>query len=151
MVSKSWPGPGWERIGELVQMQRGGPPFHDEGPAYYRAAFRFFRPYAKPGPYRTKLSIADEARFRRWVRNNRVPFDVRAKIADYDMRGFWKRTGGRGWRRGMHFPDTFKTPYDTTFSRQSKYAAANNPFDWVGDNLVDLRNGRIIFSPREGA
>lgn len=83
--------------------------------------------------------------FQKWVASNRVPFDPHAKISDYDMRGYWKQTGGSNWRPGQHFPDTFKTPYDTTFSRESKYATPNNPYMWLGNKLIDSRSGRVVF------
>lgn len=119
------------------------PLFSDEGPQYYAAAYGHNQPFARPGPYQTRLSPAEEQAFRVWVRSNAVPFDPDAQIADYDMRGFWKDTGGK-WSGG-HFPDTYKTPYDTTFSRESKYATPNCPFVWQGDNLVDTRNNQLIF------
>jgi hypothetical protein len=64
---------------------------------------------------------------------------------DYDMRGFWKATGGRWAGGGAHFPDTWKTPYDTSFSNQSKYAKRGTPFAWMGEKLVDKRTGQIVF------
>lgn len=126
--------------------RRTGPPWHDEGPKYYRDAYHFFKPWATAGPYRTHLSDGQESHFRRWVSRHNVPFDPRARIADYDMRGFWAH-GGKWAGGNTHFPDTWKTPYDTTFSRESRYARKGNPFDWRGNKLVNIHTGRVIFSP----
>jgi hypothetical protein len=130
------------------------PLFADEGPSYYDAAYRHNSPFAKPGPYQAALNQEQEAAFRQWLHANRVEFDPNAKIVDYDMRGFWKDTGGAGTGRepdgSIGYPDNYKTPYDTTFSRESRYATANCPFAWKGDDLVDLRNGQLIFSRSPG-
>jgi hypothetical protein len=124
------------------------PLFTDEGPQYYSAAYRHNAPFAKPAPYNTKLNPQQEKAFRGWVLNNHVPFDVNDPVQDYDMRGFWlsKAKAGTEPGGGVGYPDTFKTPYDTTFSAESKYATANCPFVWHGDNLVDLRDGTLVFS-----
>lgn len=121
--------------------------FTGEGPPYYAQAYQHNAPFAVPGPYQTQLSPAEEAQFRAWVQHNGVPFNPNTPVNDYDMRGYWKATGGKGWKRGDHFPDTYKTPYDTSFSNESKYATTNNPFEWEGDNLVDTRDGSIVFGP----
>lgn len=133
------------------------PLFTHEGPRYYHAAYKHNRPFALAGPshwdwpYQTGLGSRKNANeFAEWVRKKHVPFDLSARIVDYDMRGYWKKTKGRGWHRGSHFPDTFKTPYDTTFSHESKYATRDNPFYWHGDKLVDTRNGQVIFAADGG-
>lgn len=128
----------------------GHPMFHAEGPRYYDAAYKFFHRYAKRGPYQTPLRGHAEGAFRSWVHRAHVPFDIHARRSDYDMRGFWSAGGSSHWHRGSHFPDTYKTPYDTTFSRQPRYATRNNPFDWVGNKLVNMRTGRIIFAAKGG-
>jgi hypothetical protein len=139
---------------------RGGPPrspqiFRGEGPQLYRAAFARNRPFAKPGPYTTTLHPAQEAAFRGWLAANpKILFDPAAKRSDYDMRGYWKATGGAiptVHERGSYgWPDTYKTPYDTTFSNQSIYATPSNPFTWRGNNLIDGRTGQVLFSPKGG-
>jgi hypothetical protein len=73
-----------------------------------------------------------------------VPFDPNASTVDYDMRGYWSASGGKGWTSGSHFPDTYKTPYDTTFSAESKYAKSDTPFVWRGDTLIDKRSGNPV-------
>jgi hypothetical protein len=125
------------------------PLFTDEGPQFYDAAYRHNAPFATGGSYQTRLIPAQERRFRSWITDNKVPFDPDAKIADYDMRGFWKDTGG-DWSGG-HFPDTYKTPYDTSFSNESKYATKNNPFKWQGDSLIDTRDGSVVFGSKPKA
>lgn len=130
--------------------------FPAEGPSFYGAAYAHNRPFAVAppknggkGPYQTKLTAGQEKDFRKWVADNNVPFDPNAKIVDYDMRGYWLNvivTGKGKWAGGgTHFPDTYKTPYDTTFSGQSKYATKDNPFEWKGNNLVNSRSGQLIF------
>ncbi len=121
------------------------PRFTSEGPQFYKQAYRQNASFAKPGPYQTNLAPAREQAFRRWLASQHVPFDPTAKSVDYDMRGFYQATAGQPHRQGQHFPDTFKTPYDTTFSRESKYATGNNPFVWRGDELIDRRTGQVVF------
>lgn len=121
--------------------------FTAEGPAHYAAAYNHNRPFAKPGPWFTKLGTTDEADFRAWVKSQDVPFDPDESPTDYDMRGFWEGVikTGQHWDGG-HFPDTWKTPYDTSFSNQSRYAAAGCPFKWRGEILVDVRSGQVVFN-----
>jgi hypothetical protein len=127
--------------------QQQQPLFTSEGPALYQDAFQHNRPFATAGPYDTPLHPSQEAAFAAWLRQNHVPFDPASRISDYDMRGYWLATGGAGWQPGQHFPDRFKTPYDTSFSSESQYASANNPFEWRGDTLVDGRTGAPVFRP----
>jgi hypothetical protein len=122
-------------------------PFTQEGPQFYAQAYQQNAPFAKAGPYQTRLPASQEEAFRQWVKSKGVPFDPNAPVVDYDMRGYFAATGGRGWKQGSHFPDTFKTPMDTTFSNESKYATADNPFVWKGDYLVDRRTGQVVFQP----
>jgi hypothetical protein len=102
---------------------------------------------ATAGPYQTTLPLNQELQFQQWVRTNKIPFED-SPTADYDMRGFWKAmqqgkvATGLGPDGTIHFPDTFKTPYHKTFSRESIYATEKAP-KWVGDKLVD-RLGNVI-------
>lgn len=130
------------------------PLFTHEGPRWYKAAYKHGFPFAKHGPshwdwpYQTGLDNDRQARdFERWVNRKHVPFDTDARHVDYDMRGYWKKTKGQGWHHGEHFPDTWKTPYDTTFSNESKYATNDNPFYWHGQKLIDERTGQVVFAP----
>jgi hypothetical protein len=131
------------------------PLFNGEGPRYYRAAYKHNRPFAldptdPSWPYQTGMTDALNRAFEKWVNTNQIPFDMRAKIVDYDMRGFWLKKRPKSWHAGDHFPDTWKTPYDTTFSRESKYATNDNPFYWRGDKLIDERTGQVIFASDGG-
>lgn len=122
--------------------------FTNEGPAFYDAALVHNQPFAThQAPWQTSLSGEDETAFKAWVKAKSVPFDVEATRVDYDMRGFWLaviKPGGK-WEGG-HFPDTWKTPYDTSFSNQSRYAKGGTPFKWYGEVLVDFRSGQVVFA-----
>ncbi len=109
--------------------------------------------YAKPGPYVTPLSEREENNFQSWVKKNDIPSGTASGTSDpqflspdndYDMRGFYKDmlSGGAKRAENLHFPDTYKTPYHKTFSRESKYATADAPH-WEGNRLIDKR-GRIV-------
>lgn len=134
----------------------GNPLFTSEGPRFYKRAYKHNRPFAIDGPdawdypYQTGLTDALERLFEKWVNSNDVPFDMAARLVDYDMRGYWLKTRGKGWHQGSHFPDTYKTPYDTTFSHESKYATKDNPFYWRGDRLIDIRDGSVVFAAGGG-
>lgn len=111
-------------------------------------ALQFNRQWAKQGSYTTQLNPGDEQKFQQWVRANKVPWQDSPK-ADYDMRGYWKalqqgqaKQEYNEWDHTMHFPDTWKTPYSGTFSRESKYASPNAP-EWRGDVLT-TRDGRVV-------
>jgi hypothetical protein len=137
-------------LGSLLNAR---PVFTEEGPQFYQRAFARNRQFAKPGPYQTALSPMQEAAFRLWVAKNNIPFDTGARTVDYDMRGYWLANAGRAPTARepngeIGFTDTFKTPYDTTFSAESKYATPNNPFRWGGpggNSLLDTRSGQTIF------
>jgi hypothetical protein len=109
--------------------------------------------FAKPGPYQTNLAPADEAKFQQWVGSNKVNFNPNDPNADYDMRGYWKDVASKGGNQTainstdgkLHFPDTYKTPFDASFSAESKYATPDNPFKWKGETLVDQRSGKSVY------
>lgn len=147
----------WEMISQLVQSGQQRPTvlpqvaeFTQEGPEYYARAYAHNSPWAVPGPYQTPLHPEEEKKFRAWVSNHKVPFDPDDPTPDYDMRGYWKASqAGQAeqWKgQGAHFPDTYKTPYDTTFSAESKYAKPGTPFVWQGDDLIDKRTGKKVFT-----
>src|SRR5882672_877243 len=125
------------------------PIFTAEGPKYYDAALRHNQAWAVAGSWVTALTLVQEANFKSWVVYFNIPFDVNASIVDYDMRGYWLANGGTAvlpvHAAGDHFPDTYKTPYDTTFSGESQYAKPGTPFKWHGNQLIDDRDGTIIF------
>jgi hypothetical protein len=111
--------------------------------------------YAKPGSamtgYQTSLSPLEELAFRAWVQKNNVPFDD-SQQADYDMRGYFKALQS-GSAAGsvinandgqMHYPDTFKTPYHSSFSSESRHATPDAPKWNVFDRLQD-KTGRTVY------
>jgi hypothetical protein len=105
-------------------------------------------------PYQTPLSSADEQKFQQWVKGNKIPFDPSPK-SDYDMRGYWKDVASKGSQSGtqmksdgLHFPDTYKTPYHHSASAESMYMPSDGPTwqgsDQAGWKLVD-KNGRVVY------
>jgi hypothetical protein len=134
-------------MSDLARLLGAKPPFTQEGPQLYAAAAKQNAPFAKRGPYDTKLGPLAELLFRSWVARNNVPFDSNARATDYDMRGFWQQTGGASHAPGAHFPDTFKTPLDTSFSAESRYAKQGAPV-WRGNTLVDALTRQPVFRSR---
>ena len=100
--------------------------------------------YATEGPYQTPLSASEEYGYREWVGHLNSFFNRGLDPDDpsYDMRGFYKdqvRSGQwstKGFTGTTHFPDTYKTPYHPTFSRESRYALPTAPY-WKGEQLLD--------------
>lgn len=135
--------------------QTGGPADHRDYP-FPRftneddpdGAYAFFSPYAVAGPYQTRLNGQEEKAFRIWLTRNNISlndFDPNNPRANYDMRGLWKDSGGQP-HAGQFFTDRYKTPYDNTFSNESKYATPNNPFYWSDPaTLIDKRDGSVVF------
>jgi hypothetical protein len=106
--------------------------------------------YAKPGPYKTQLSPQEEQQFQQWVKTSGVDKTsntwsgrpdptFNAPDNDYDMRGFWRAmvSGDPNAKRAanLHFPDTWKTPFERTFSKESMYALPTAGH-WEGDKFV---------------
>lgn len=113
-------------------------------------------PYAQAGPYETTLAPDEEAAFRQWLIANKVPFNPTDKVADYDMRGYYRDIASGGGNETavnpndhhLHFPDTYKTPYHQSFSAESRYAKPNAPV-WINDHqLADPATGRVVFDER---
>lgn len=109
--------------------------------------------WAKPGPYITKLSDADEREFQKWARSHPdlVEGELDTPTPDYDVRGRWlaEKQGDpeaklvRSEFDGkLHASDKWKTPYDAVFSRESIYAKPNAP-RWDGDRLI-AHDGTVI-------
>lgn len=126
--------------------QQPQPTFNMEGPQFYAQAMAQNRGIAKPGNYNTRLDPRQELQFRTWLAKYKVPFDPNAKVSDYDMRAYWKASNGNAHMPGQHFPDTYKTPLDTTFSAESQYANASNANVWVGNKLVNALTGKLVFN-----
>lgn len=105
--------------------------------------------------YQTSLAPADEAKFRQWLSLNKIPFDPNQATPDYDMRGFWKGLQqGNPMAKGaidpndgqMHYPDYWKTPYDLTFSKQSKFANPQTAPDWNDNNELVSPSGQVVWN-----
>ncbi len=118
-------------------------------------SYQFNQRWAKPGPYITSLSPAEETQFQQWAAEN--PHAVVGELGDnpdYDIRGYWKAMMAGNpvakQAENLHFPDQWKTPYDATFSRESQYALPNAPY-WQGDKLR-TNTGRLIVdeTPKKG-
>jgi hypothetical protein len=101
--------------------------------------------WAKDGPYQTPLTTGEEYQYREWVRHvsSMVGHRLEPDDISYDMRGYWKEVVQTGeWQsehftKGAHFPDTYKTPYHPTFSRESRYALPTAPFWDTKERLID--------------
>lgn len=107
--------------------------------------------------YNTSLPPQSEKEFRKWVKKNKVSFDVHAELSDYDMRGFWLAltTGNPRAQtaidpndKRLHFPDYWKTPYDATFSNQSKWAVKSKAPHWTDDDKLVTPAGKVIWDDR---
>jgi len=127
----------------------------DRPPTDNAANLRKNSQYAKPGSamsgYQTALSPLEELAFRAWVQKNNVPFDDSPQ-ADYDMRGYFKALkSGNALASSMnandgqlHYPDTFKTPYHSSFSSESRFATKDAPTWNVFDRLQD-KTGKTVY------
>jgi hypothetical protein len=106
--------------------------------------------------FNTSLPLRDEISFNKWVMDNNVPFDPRADVSDYDMRGFWQALQAGDERATSainpndgkpHWPDYWKTPYHETFSSHSQWANETAPQWNEQDQLVGL-DGAVLFDER---
>lgn len=94
----------------------------------------------------TYLSPKEENDFLAWVGDMRLAGRIHPEddFSDYDMRGYWKETGGVGDADyEVHFPDTYKRPNHPTFSVESKYAQGefkekygDKAGHWEGDEFI---------------
>jgi len=112
--------------------------------------------YAKEGVYETELPADKEEAFSAWVEQNKVPYDSKMSVQDYDMRGFWQALQNKDPRavsaidpndQKIHYPDYWKTPYHETFSNESQWATDKAPKWNDKDQLVDL-SGKVVFDDR---
>lgn len=112
--------------------------------------------YAKADDYSTTLNPQSEAQFRAWLAANKVPFNPEAKLADYDMRGFWLALQSKDpmaasavnpYDKRIHYPDRWKTPYHETFSAESQWAKPGAP-TWNKDDQLVLPSGQLVFDSR---
>lgn len=73
----------------------------------------------------TKLSPEEENKFMSWSGKMRIEGKINPQedFSDYDMRGYWKETGGKDISNiNNNLPETYKRPNHPTFSTESKYA-----------------------------
>ena len=101
----------------------------------------------------TQLTPEQEQAFTQWVKANKVPYDPKDKFPDYDMKGFYLSQLKSGAKpsvnavdKQLHYPDTFKTPYHESFSRESQWAKEGAPA-WQGEKLVSPK-GEVIFETK---
>jgi hypothetical protein len=114
--------------------------------------------YVRPGVsnFQTKLGPLEEQMFNAWVSRGSIPFDPSPK-ADYDMRGFYRALMSGDPRAAnavnpndgmMHYPDTWKTPYHETFSKESQWALPTGP-SWNDQDQLISQGGRIIYDEKK--
>lgn len=123
----------------------------------YQGNFDRNKKWSKLGNYRTDLGDQEPA-FRKWVQDNKVPFDVnRTGPDDYDMRGFWKGAQQGDPRAStapnpndglIHYDDKWKTPYHKSFSSESQWAQPNAPRWNDQDQLIDPSNGGVVYDEK---
>jgi len=73
----------------------------------------------------TQLNPEEEVQFDVWAGKMRSEGKIHPldDFSDYDMRGYWKETGGNeSLKAGEHFPDKWKRPNHPTFSTESVYS-----------------------------
>jgi hypothetical protein len=100
-----------------------------------------------------KLTPEQESAFTKWLASNKVPFNPTDKFPDYDMRGYYlaQQKGQAGSAvnpvdKQLHYPDTYKTPYHESFSRESQYATEGAP-SWKGEQLISP-SGEIVYETK---
>ena len=99
----------------------------------------------------TQLSPEQEAAFTQWVQANQVPYNPNDKYPDYDMKGYYlslqqgqaPQASVNTTDQQLHYPDTFKTPYHESFSKESQWATEGAP-EWQGERLV-APSGELVF------
>lgn len=114
--------------------------------------------YVRPGNhvYNTPLAPEQERLFQTWVQTNNVPFDPKAVVTDYDMRGFYKalqennplaKSAVDPNDKALHYPDYWKTPYHETFSNESQWATPYAP-KWNDQDQLITQDGEVLFDDR---
>jgi hypothetical protein len=138
-----------------ARINANGPLF--KGESHPQAAYKHNEAWAVKGPYQTSLAPKKEERFQDWAKRYEGRQGIKVN-KEYDYRGWWKNASQAerhgAIAKGGHFTDLYKTPYDTSFSNQSKYAKPGTPLVWRqnanGKNvLVNRKNGRLILRESE--
>lgn len=89
--------------------------------------------------YNTPLTPEEEKAFQAWANQSGRLQD----LYDYDVRGWWKSTGGQVDARG-HGTDQFKKPNHPTFSTESQY---HGKAGLQGGSWDQAPGGQWIFTP----
>lgn len=115
--------------------------------------------WVKPGAgeFATTLMPGEEVNFRKWVGDNKIPFNPDGRgPSDYDMRGFYRGMLSSDPNAAsaispndnrLHFSDHWKTPYHETFSRESQWATPDAPA-WTPDDKLIAKDGRVLMDER---
>jgi hypothetical protein len=145
------PHPGFQRAADQQ------PELEDQ--RFWGANLQRNRAFLNPGataPYNTALPPQQEAQFRAWLTENKVPFNPGLPVSDYDMRGYWSalQAGDPHAKQEVdpsdnrpHFPDYWKTPLSATFSNESQWANPEVAPRWENDNL-QLPNGQVLWDDK---
>ena len=92
--------------------------------------------------YNTALNAENETRFQNWLaqQSKTRGRDLSGDLTNYDLKGYWMNGGYKDAGSG-HMPDTYKKPNHPSFSNESKYHGATDPWGgkfeggrWVGDD-----------------
>jgi hypothetical protein len=78
--------------------------------------------------FNTQLGPEEESNYQSWISGLAKQRGWQYPEADYDMRGYFKKYGGKDttYANG-HFTDEFKKPNHPTFSDQSIYSTKDTP------------------------
>jgi hypothetical protein len=154
------PGDYYKRTYDYVGMKNAAdtqPELEDQ--RWWGANLQRNRAFLNPGataPYNTQLPPQQEAQFRAWLTDNKIPFNPDLPVSDYDMRGYWAalQAGDPHAKQEVdpndnrpHFPDYWKTPLSPTFSSDSQWANPEVAPRWDGDNYR-LPNGQILWDDK---
>lgn len=151
--SKSFANPQSTAVPTATPQVQPKPQRSEEREDLYPQFYKLNQPHAKPGPYYTTLHPTEEAQFRSWAKQHNISPDD----ATYDNRGFWKalqmgdpraKAGFNPIAGEVHGPDTWKTPFDPSFSNESVYALPTAP-RWKGRYLID-QTGKQLFDDQTG-
>jgi hypothetical protein len=128
-----------------------------KGEGHPKGAFKHNQKWAVEGPYQTQLRGKLKERFHNWAKRYEDNQGIKVN-KEYDYRGWWENASPaerhQAIAKGGHFTDKYKTPYDTSFSSESKYAKPGTPLVWrknaKGESvLVNKKNNRLIVRERE--
>lgn len=95
--------------------------------------------------FNTKLHPADEDSYRAWLEKNSADLgrNLAKDLYDYDLRGWWRKSGGADLTANAHLTDEFKKPNHPTFSTDSKYSGV----DGAEGGTWGKQDGKWTFTP----